>query len=68
MGVKSKRLLLSHDGNPMVTGTMIKLLEGIVILVANWALKVFISSAVCTCISLLSLSCNTLSGPHVIPN
>ena len=37
-------------------------------LVANLAIGAVVSSAVCTCISLLSLNCSTPSGPHVIPN
>ena len=68
MGVKSKRVLFSQGGNIVMTGTTIKLLGGTPTLVASLVVGVIIFSAVCTGISLLSLNCNTPSGPHVIPN
>ena len=68
MGVKSKRVLFSHLGNVIMTATKIKFLGGTTNLEGNMGAGVITSSAVCTCISWLSLSCSTPSGPHVIPN
>ena len=40
MGVKSKHVLFSHEGRVIITGTKIKLLEGMTILAVNIAEKV----------------------------
>ena len=48
MGVKSNRILLSHEGNTIHTGTAIRLLEGMTMLAISLVVYVVISSVVCT--------------------